>query len=154
MQAFRPLHDRPCCPNATIPMPLARIPRTADRPKTVRNFRQRAQHLVFIRQLSCTACGRAPPSEAAHVRSGTDGGAGVKPSDRFSVPLCTECHALQHQFGELRFWSTLRIDPLNVAFGLWTVSGNLAAGERIIFRAGQRIALVKHKLGAPDSSLL
>ena len=49
--------------------------------------------------------------------------AGIKPSDRYSVPLCSSCHALQHQFGELTFWSTLRIDPLNVAFRLWTHIG-------------------------------
>jgi len=76
----------------------------------------------------------------------------MKPSDRFSLPLCTECHALQHQFGELRFWSVLRIDPLNVAFRLWTVSGNLKAGERIVFRARQQIALVKLDRNTADSS--
>src|SRR6478735_5564014 len=102
-------------------MPLAGIPRTPMRRNPGPHFRRRAQHLVFIRQLPCVACGQAPPSEAAHMRSGSDGGAGMKPSDRFSLPLCTECHALQHQFGELRFWAILRLDPLNVAFALWTV---------------------------------
>jgi hypothetical protein len=77
------------------------------------------------------------------VRSGSDGGAGIKPSDRYSVSLCTDCHALQHQFGELRFWSVLRLDPLNVALRLWTISGNLKAGERIVFRARQHINLIK-----------
>jgi hypothetical protein len=67
----------------------------------------------------------------------------MKPSDRYSAPLCRSCHALQHQFGELTFWSTLRIDPLNVAFRLWTVSGDIKAGERIVFRARQRIDLMK-----------
>jgi hypothetical protein len=70
-------------------------------------------------------------------------GAGMKPSDRYSLPLCTNCHALQHQFGEQRFWSTVRIDPLNVAFRLWTVSGDIKAGERIVFRARQKIDLMK-----------
>ena len=77
------------------------------------------------------------------MRSGSDGAAGIKPSDRYSVPLCGSCHALQHQFGELTFWSTLRIDPLNVAFRLWTLSGDIKAGERIVFRARQRIDLMK-----------
>jgi hypothetical protein len=67
----------------------------------------------------------------------------MKPSDRYSLPLCSSCHALQHQFGELTFWSTLHIDPLNVAFRLWTVSGDVKAGERIAFRARQRIDLMK-----------
>ena len=77
------------------------------------------------------------------MRSGSDGGAGTKPSDRYSVSLCTSCHALQHEFGELTFWSALRIDPLNVALRLWTVSGDIEAGQRIVFRARQRINLMK-----------
>ena len=36
----------------------------------------------------------------------------------------------------------LRIDPLNVALRLWTVSGDIEAGERIVFRARQRINLM------------
>jgi hypothetical protein len=52
----------------------------------------------------------------------------MKPSDRYSVPLCS-CHALLYQFGELTFWSTLRIGPLNVAFRLWTVSGDIRAAR-------------------------
>jgi hypothetical protein len=67
----------------------------------------------------------------------------MKPSDRYSVPLCSSCHALQHQFGELTFWSTLRIDPLDVAFRLCTVSGDIKAGARVLFRARQRIDLMK-----------
>ena len=120
-----------------------RIPRIVARSKPKPEFRRRAQHLAFVRQLSCVACGKAAPSEAAHVRLGTDGGAGIKPSDRYSVSLCTSCHELQHRFGELRFWSVLRIDPLNVAMRLWTISGNLEAGERTVFRARQHIDLMK-----------
>jgi hypothetical protein len=79
----------------------------------------------------CVACGKAAPSEAAHVRTGTDGGVGVKPGDRYAVPLCTACHARQHRIGELSF---LR---------LWTVSGDIKAGERTVFRARQQIDLTK-----------
>jgi hypothetical protein len=107
------------------------------------DFRRRANHLTFLRQLPCTVCGKAAPSEAAHVRSRCDGGAGIKPSDRYALSLCTSCHALQHEFGELRFWSTLRIDPLDVALRLWTVSGDIKAGERIVFRARQRVDSMK-----------
>ena len=124
-------------------MTAPRIPRRVVPPKPKPGLRRRAQHLAFIRQLPCVACGKAAPSEAAHVRSGADGATGMKPSDRYSVPLCSSCHELQHQFGELTFWSTLRIDPLNVAFRLWTVSGDIKAGERIAFRARQRIGLMK-----------
>jgi len=75
------------------------------------------------------------------VRTGT--GVGVKPADRYTVPLCTACHARQHRIGELSFWSALRIDPVNVALRLWTVSADVKAGERTVFRARQQIDLAK-----------
>ena len=120
-----------------------RIPRTASRCKLKPNLRKRVQHLVFVRQLSCVACGKAAPSEAAHVRTGTDGGTGMKPRDRYALPLCAACHAKQHRLGELTFWSALRVDPLNVATRLWAVSGDLKAGQRTVFRARQHIDLAK-----------
>ena len=124
-------------------MPAPRIPRTVARSEAKPNLRRRVQHLAFVRQLSCVACGKAAPSEAAHVRAGTDTGVGLKPGDRYAVPLCSACHAKQHRIGELTFWSALRIDPLNVAWRLWTVSSDTAAGERTVFRARQQIDLWK-----------
>jgi hypothetical protein len=122
-------------------MAAPRIPRTITRPKPKPHLRGRQQHLAFVRQLPCVACGKAAPSEAAHVRTGTDGGVGMKPGDRYAVPLCNACHARQHRIGELSFWSARRIDPLNVALRLWTVSGDIKAGERTVFRARQQICL-------------
>ena len=113
------------------------------RSKPKPNLRRPAQHLAFVRQLPCVACCKAAPSEAAHVRTGTDGGVGVKPGDRYAVPLCAACHAKQHGVGELTFWSGLRIDPLNVALRLWTISADVSAGERTVFRARQHINLAK-----------
>ena len=130
-------------------MRAPRIPRRVARSKPKPEFRRRAQHLAFVRQISCVVCGKAAPSEAAHVRLGTDAGVGIKPSDRYSVSLCTSCHELQHRFGELRFWSVLRIDPLSVALRLWTMSGDLEAGERTVFRARQHINLMKPAADRP-----
>jgi hypothetical protein len=124
-------------------MAVPRIPRGIARSKAKPHLRRRQQHLTFVRQLPCVACGKAAPSEAAHVRTGTAGGIGAKPGDRYAVPLCTACHARQHRIGELSFWSARRIDPLNVALRLWTVSGDLTAGERTVFRARQQIDLTK-----------
>src|SRR6201981_2868491 len=115
-------------------MPAARIPRTVARRKPKLDPHRRGQHLTFIRQLPCVACGRAASSEPAHVRTGTDGGVGMKPGDRYAVPLCTTCHAKQHRVGELTLLSALRFDPHNAALRLWTVSADLAAGKRIVFR--------------------
>jgi hypothetical protein len=124
-------------------MPATRIPRSVVRHKPKPDLHRRVQHLAFLRQLPCVACGKPAPSEAAHVRTGTNGGVAVKPGDRYAVPLCTACHANQHRVGELTFWSALRIDPLDVALRLWTVSADLKAGERTVFRARQRIDLAK-----------
>jgi hypothetical protein len=124
-------------------MPAPRIPRALTLRKSKPDLRRRVQHLAFVRQLPCVACGRAAPSEAAHVRTGTDGGVGVKPGDRYAVPLCASCHAKQHRIGELTFSSALRIDPINVALRLWAVSADIKAGERTVFRARQQIDLAK-----------
>ena len=118
-----------------------RIPRAVPKGQRQRDPRRALKHLAFVRSLPCLSCGAGAPSEAAHVRSGTDGGMGAKPSDRYSLPLCGACHARQHRQGELTFWSALRIDPLDAASALWTKSGDLEAGERIIFRARQAINL-------------
>jgi hypothetical protein len=96
-------------------MPAARIPRSVPHGKPKPNFRKRVHHLAFVRQLPCVACGKAAPSHAAK----------------------------QHRVGELTFWSALRFDPLNVALRLWTVSADVKAGERTVFRARQQIDLAK-----------
>lgn len=41
--------------------------------------------------------------ECAHVRTGTDGGIGIKPSDKWTISLCKTCHAEQHAMGEASF---------------------------------------------------
>jgi hypothetical protein len=125
-------------------MATPRIPRTLPSGKPKPDVRRRVRHLAFIRQLPCVACGKAAPSEAAHVHTGTDSGVGIKPGDRYAVPLCSACHARQHRIGELTFWSALRIDPLNVALRLWTVSSDIAAGKRIVFRAANRSIFGRH----------
>src|ERR1700741_4120347 len=124
-------------------MPAPRIPRTLSPGNPKPNLRGRMQHLAFVRQLPCVACGKAAPSEAAHVRTGTDSGVGIKPGDRSAVSLCSACHARQHRIGELSFWSALRVDPFNVALRLWTVSSDIAAGGRPAFLGGRQDALWK-----------
>lgn len=92
-------------------------------------------HLAFIRCLPCLYCGRRGQSVAAHVRSMTDGGMGMKPSDRFTVPLCDSDHRHQHQIGEERFWREVGLeieDVLAVALGLWDVTGSRQRGETFL----------------------
>lgn len=66
-------------------------------------------HLAWVRTQNCCfalidhgQCGGEV--EAAHVRIGTDGGTGVKPSDFFVTPQCQKHHKLSHMIGERSFW--------------------------------------------------
>lgn len=71
-------------------------------------------HRDWINKQPCMACGRIPV-EAAHIRKGTDGCSGEKPSDFYVVPLCDSnaavgylgCHDRQHGAGEITFWGPL-----------------------------------------------
>ena len=56
--------------------------------------------------------------ESAHVRSGTDGGMGKKPSDIWAIPLCWDAHRYQHAIGEARFEREFGIDMKEIAEGL------------------------------------
>ena len=60
-------------------------------------------HRKWVRGHACSACGSTTAIECAHVRAGTDGGVGLKPSDRWTISLCKGCHAEQHQMGERPF---------------------------------------------------
>jgi hypothetical protein len=124
---------------------VAHPPRiTRDVPKGQRkpNLRRDRHHLDFVKSLPCMVCYAQPAGDPHHIRQGTDGGAGLTPSDRYAVPLCRLCHSRLHD-GEARFWAALKIDPQDTAWALWTNSGDIEAGERIVFRARQAIGLHK-----------
>lgn len=83
-----------------------------------------ASHLRWIRGFECSAKGSLCTDriEAAHVRTGTDGGTSVKPSDSWVIPLCWFHHAEQHQIGEARFEKKHCIDMRATAVALWAKS--------------------------------
>ena len=76
--------------------------RIAKPPKPDKRFRC-PSHLKFVRSHACCRCGSQVHIEAAHVRTGTDGGMGLKPGDYWTISLCHYCHGLQHQIGESEF---------------------------------------------------
>lgn len=81
-------------------------------------------HLKWIRGHECAAkdwsCeGRI---EAAHARTGTDGGLSVKPGDNWAIPLCSGHHRDQHAVGERLFQLRHRIDMKAIAAALWAKS--------------------------------
>lgn len=84
-------------------------------------------HLAFVRGFVCAVsptygheCGGK--TEAAHCRTGTDGGTGMKPSDCYTLPLCTNHHAEQHRIGEKSFEAKYKIDMKAIASKLWSIS--------------------------------
>ena len=98
-------------------------------------------HLKFVRGHECAIAGKhnlvlrqghlcSGRIEAAHVRIGTDGGAGMKPGDNWIIPLCSDAHKLQHKIGEVSFAGIYRIDMKAIAAALWQKSPHRIIWER------------------------
>jgi hypothetical protein len=49
------------------------------------------------------------------VRVGTDGGVGLKPSDRWTISLCQTHHREQHELGEAMFAGKYELDLILLA---------------------------------------
>ena len=79
-------------------------------------------HRKWVRGHACCGCGSTTAIEAAHVREGTDGGMGHKPSDRWVISLCKECHSRQHQIGEGPFERATGINMKALAEAFFKVS--------------------------------
>jgi hypothetical protein len=61
------------------------------------------KHLDFVKTLPCCVTLIEGETEPAHIRLGTDGGTGLKPSDNCVVPLHFSEHRRQHE-GERTYW--------------------------------------------------
>lgn len=83
-----------------------------------------AAHLQFVRGFNCLVADErcSDVTQAAHIRLGTDGGMGRKPSDCYVVPLCTVHHDEQHRIGEATFAFKYRLDLERMAEILWRTS--------------------------------
>ena len=91
-------------------------------------------HRAWVRGHACCGCGSTAGIECAHVRTGTDGGVGIKPSDKWCISLCKECHSRQHQIGEEAF---------EKAWGI-----NMKALAEAFYRASPH----RHKLEGADAA--
>lgn len=93
------------------------------------------KHLALIRKCPCVSCGKDQGCDAAHIRQAAPGkppiGMGLKPDDKFTVPLCHDCHLRQHSVGEKPFFAALKIDPLLLAAKLFAKSPDLVAMQAI-----------------------
>jgi hypothetical protein len=107
---------------------------------------KRPEHLKFIRRLPCIICGRVP-SQAAHIRYssakwGKANAMSAKPDDMWTVPLCPKHHSKQHAFGaERKWWRLQGVDPHQLAYDLFEVTGNYAAGVEVVRDTYLRIVI-------------
>ena len=93
-----------------------RLPNRLQKERSPVSARECPAHRAWIRRHHCCVAGcLAITIECAHVRSGTDGGVGLKPSDRWTVSLCSAHHAEQHRIGERRFERRYGIDLRSLA---------------------------------------
>lgn len=97
-------------------------------------------HLAFIRSLPCVLCGILPV-DPAHLRAGNPlygkrpVGAGEKPDDIWTTPLCRKHHDEQHAGSEVYFWLHYGIDnpwALALALSAASIAGDLERAERIV----------------------
>ena len=111
---------------------------TGDKLRTAR--RHDNAHLDFIRSLPCIRCGNDIETEACHIRMADARiakpitGIGIRPDDRFVLPMCGKHHREQHAAGnERQFWQvTSGLDPIIYALALHSVTGDFRAGTEII----------------------
>lgn len=66
-------------------------------------------------------------------------GIGIKPDDKYTLPLCSDCHTrqphAQHNVGEVKFWADLGLDPLVICERLYTASPDISRMRDVIFKA-------------------
>lgn len=61
-------------------------------------------HTRWVSEFACSVPGcTGRPIEVAHVRNGTNGGMGIKPTDDWVISLCKSHHEEQHRMGEPPF---------------------------------------------------
>ena len=76
-------------------------------------------HLKFVAAQPCLICERQP-CDPHHLRFAQPRAIGLKASDEFTVPLCRGHHRELHRAGnEVIWWQNRRVDPLEIAKGLW-----------------------------------
>lgn len=84
--------------------------------RRIKRNRECPAHRAWIRRHHCSVPGcQSTLIECAHVRVGTDGGTGLKPSDRWTVSLCRSHHSEQHEVGEKEFADRYGLDLFELA---------------------------------------
>ena len=97
-------------------MPEVVFPHSIPKPARKQSVRTCAGHRAWVRRHYCSVrdC-KSGPIHCAHVRDGTDGGAGMKPSDKWTISLCEFHHTEQHRIGEKAFQEKHSIEMVDLA---------------------------------------
>lgn len=93
----------------------AEVPRKTADPVRGPDENRHPEHLEWIRGRLCAIKFCPGKSQAAHVRLNTGGGMGLKPDDRWAIPLCQEHHLEQHRIGHQAFDAKYGIDSRTLA---------------------------------------
>jgi len=92
------------------------LPSYIPQPPKPRTSRSCPAHRAWVRKHYCSVPGcKRTPIECAHVRSGTGGGMGLKPSDKWAISLCGHHHLEQHAIGEAAFEARYDISLIELA---------------------------------------
>lgn len=97
--------------NALPPMraPVKPVAKREAREPKVR--RRCPGHTGWVVKHACCVPGcKGLPIETMHVRTGTNGGTGVKPTDDWTISGCRDHHSEQHRIGEPAFERKYGID--------------------------------------------
>lgn len=81
------------------------------------------KHLQFVSELPCLKCDSSP-CDPHHLKTMTDGGIGIKPSDSWAVPLCRAHHTELHNQGEKTFFVSKLAAARHLAVALYCANGN------------------------------
>lgn len=94
------------------------------------------QHLALVRKLPCCGCGRRPGGQPHHLKSGTgERGTGLRSTDRWTVPVCFDCHETVERAGtrqEVATFAKWGIDPHVLAQDLWAATGEIGRMNAIV----------------------
>lgn len=81
------------------------------------------KHLKLTRSLPCIICGKWPPNQAHHLLRSVRRGMALKAQDRYTLPLCFNCHRDLHDMGdETLFFEQHNIDAVSLSDTLYEYS--------------------------------
>ena len=107
------------------------LPERIKKAKVAKALRLNPAHRAWVRKHHCCVPGcKRLPIECAHVRSGTDWGTGLKPSDCWVISLCSHHHEQQHRIGERAFEARHGMELREIAEKFASLSPHLASGGR------------------------